>query len=75
MSKTLMMPVIVSIVLGLVFTILLLAVPKLGTAYICSDQVAVSEPFRRDERGVPLTYVERSTALTTPCQYVTESGG
>lgn len=73
MGKDSMTPVIVSIVLGFAFTVLLLAVPKLGVAYKCSDQVAVNEPYRRDERGIPLTYVERSLAGTPFCNYVAEA--
>jgi hypothetical protein len=44
---------------GFLITTLSLFVARLGTPYVCDDSSQI-QPYNRDERGIPIVYVERS---------------
>jgi hypothetical protein len=51
--------VLVLLAAGFLVTSLSLFVARLGTPFVCDDPAQI-QPYNRDERGIPLVYVERS---------------
>lgn len=73
-AKTL--PVIATaVLLGLVATVVSYAVPRMGTPYACADQMPVSEPYNRSERGIPFVYLQQSLEGSPFCDFVEQSTG
>jgi hypothetical protein len=58
-DKYLISKILIFLICGFLVTSLSASIARLGTAYKCDEPTQI-EPYHRDERGIPLIFIERS---------------